>query len=211
MAVAIQGAVEELAGRARALRRLRHLPRWVCYPPRRWGERRPCKRLRTHGPRFASAPAKRSTPCCSTRRGGHRDDLISSTTRAGLMDPAGPVDTLLVVIQCRLRRSRPTGLAARSAGNRGCCRFSDRKGQGVPASPCRAPEARGACLWMPWWAKAFAGLPAFGHRSLRLAAAPAARGGAAVFVARTGYTGEERLRNCCWERSAGQGPLATTA
>ena len=130
--------------------------------------------------------------------GGIRDDLIIYDQ--GRPDgPAGPVDTLLVVINAACAAADTAWLRAQLETED--VQISDRKGQGVLLA-LQGPEA--AALLEALVGESLAGLPRFGHRSLRLAgSASGAAAGAAVFVARTGYTGEDGFE-LLLERSAGQ-------
>ncbi|MFM8524964.1 MAG: glycine cleavage system aminomethyltransferase GcvT [Cyanobacteriota bacterium] len=116
--------------------------------------------------------------------GGIRDDLIVYDLGR---DPDGAGDLVLVVLTAACAdadtawlRSRlePLGIS-----------IADRKGDGVllalqgPEAVARLEALSGVSLQ---------GLPRFGHRHLRLAgSAEGAARGATVFVARTGYTGED--------------------
>lgn len=120
--------------------------------------------------------------------GGIRDDLIVyDRGRLAAGDDPGETDELLLVINAACAEADTAWL--RSQLEPQGIAIADRKGDGVllalqgPEAPARLEALAGVDL---------AGLPRFGHRTLRLAGtARGAAAGASVFVGRTGYTGED--------------------
>ncbi|MCT0200036.1 glycine cleavage system aminomethyltransferase GcvT [Synechococcus sp. CS-1325] len=118
--------------------------------------------------------------------GGIRDDLI--VYDKGRVDAAaGPTDTLLLVINAGCAEADTAWIRSQLAADG--VAIEDRKVDGVllalqgPEAPARLEALAGESL---------AGLPRFGHRDLVLAgSAGGAAAGTSVFVARTGYTGED--------------------
>ncbi|TVS05094.1 MAG: glycine cleavage system aminomethyltransferase GcvT [Cyanobium sp. PLM2.Bin73] len=142
---------------------------------------------------FRIGPGEACYTVLLNESGGIRDDLIvydRGRVRADGGEPdgsAGDTDELLLVINAACADSdtawissqlQPAGIAV-----------SDHKGDGVllalqgPEAPARLEALAGTSL---------DGLPRFGHRQLELGGTAAgAAAAASVFVARTGYTGED--------------------
>jgi aminomethyltransferase len=119
-------------------------------------------------------------------RGGIRDDLIVYD-RGRVQTPEGELDEVVLVINAACAESDTAWL--RSQLEPAGIAIADRKGDGVllalqgPEATAQLQALSGADL---------SGLPRFGHRDLVLAGeASGAAAGAAAFVARTGYTGED--------------------
>ncbi|MFM7312257.1 MAG: glycine cleavage system aminomethyltransferase GcvT, partial [Cyanobium sp.] len=119
-------------------------------------------------------------------RGGIRDDLIVYD-RGRVRTPQGELDEVVLVINAACAESDTAWIRSRlePAG----IVIEDRKGDGAllalqgPEAAARLQALSGADL---------SGLPRFGHRDLLLSGeATGAAAGAPVFVARTGYTGED--------------------
>jgi aminomethyltransferase len=138
--------------------------------------------------------------------GGIRDDLIvydrgRRPIQAGSDNGsprAGDTDELVLVINAACADSDTDWI--RSQLEPAGCRIDDIKGDGVllalqgPEAAARLEALSGADL---------SSLPRFGHRQLQLAGSAAgAAAGAPMFVARTGYTGEDGFE-LLLERSAG--------
>jgi aminomethyltransferase len=141
---------------------------------------------------FRIGPGEACYTVLLNERGGIRDDLIvydrgRVAGAAGDGESNDETDELLLVINAACAGSdtawltsqlQPAGIAVR-----------DHKGEGVllalqgPQAPERLERLCGQPL---------GGLPRFGHRQLELrGTAAGAAAGASVFVARTGYTGED--------------------
>ncbi|MCP9928222.1 glycine cleavage system aminomethyltransferase GcvT [Cyanobium sp. CH-040] len=130
---------------------------------------------------FRIGPGEACYTVLLNERGGIRDDLIVYDRGRG------ETDELLLVINAACAAADTAWLASQlePAG----ITVSDHKGAGVllalqgPEAPARLEALAGTGL---------AGLPRFGHRQLELrGSAEGAAAGADVFVARTGYTGED--------------------
>jgi aminomethyltransferase len=135
---------------------------------------------------FRIGPGEATYTVLLNEAGGIRDDLIVYDLGRP-EDSDGPADELLVIINAGCAEAdtawlrsqlEPAGLA-----------ISDRKGDGVllalqgPEAMARLETLAGADL---------SGLPRFGHRTIHLTGTAAGdAAGASVFVARTGYTGED--------------------
>jgi len=129
--------------------------------------------------------------------GGILDDLIIYDQ--GRLDAAaGPTDALLVVINAGCAEADTAWIRSQLAD--AALTIEDRKGDGVLLA-LQGPEA--PALLEGLAGESLAGLPRFGHRSLSLQGqAGGAAAGATVFVARTGYTGEDGFE-LLLEREAG--------
>jgi len=205
MAGAIQGAWgRKNIGRCASARVFDNLPHGCAGPAKAMGEERPARLVPTE-PRSHRPGVSAHT--VAQRSGGIRDEPDHLRTRAGRMEPAGPVDPCWW--QCRLPQPTPA-LAARSAWKQRMCRFSDRQGARGAARPGGDPVWPRPLL-EALVGESLAGLPRFGHRSLRAAGSARRRGGGAAVhvVARTGYTGEDGFELLLGSGSAGQA-LATT-
>jgi len=129
--------------------------------------------------------------------GGIRDDLIVYD-RGRRPGPEGERDELVLVINAACAEADTAWI--RSQLEPSGITIADRKGpEGIllalqgPEAPARLEALVGESL---------AGLPRFGHRDLVLQGASGAAAGAAVFAARTGYTGEDGFE-LLLERDAG--------
>jgi aminomethyltransferase len=129
--------------------------------------------------------------------GGIRDDLIVYD-RGRRPGPEGERDELVLVINAACAEADTAWI--RSQLEPSGITIVDRKGpEGIllalqgPEAPARLEALVGESL---------AGLPRFGHRDLVLQGASGAAAGAAVFAARTGYTGEDGFE-LLLERDAG--------
>ena len=129
--------------------------------------------------------------------GGIRDDLIVYD-RGRRPGPEGERDELVLVINAACAEADTAWI--RSQLEPSGITIADRKGpEGIllalqgPEAPARLEKLVGESL---------AGLPRFGHRDLVLQGASGAAAGAAVFAARTGYTGEDGFE-LLLERDAG--------
>ncbi len=147
---------------------------------------------------FRIGPGEACYTVLLNEAGGILDDLIVYD-RGRLAGPGGDTDELLLVINAACADAdtawlrthlEPQGIA-----------IDDRKGDGVllalqgPDAAARLEGLTGADL---------SGLPRFAHRDLVLAApAAGAAAGAGVFVARTGYTGEDGFE-LLLDRQAGE-------
>jgi aminomethyltransferase len=118
--------------------------------------------------------------------GGILDDLI--VYDQGRIDgSAGPTDALVLVINAGCAEADTAWIRAQLADQ--AVQINDRKGDGVLLA-LQGPDA--TALLEGLAGQSLAGLPRFGHRALHLnGRAEAAAAGASVFVARTGYTGED--------------------
>jgi len=118
--------------------------------------------------------------------GGILDDLIIYDQ--GRVDgSAGPTDALVLVINAGCAEADTAWIRAQLAGH--AVQINDRKADGVLLA-LQGPEA--PALLEALTGESLAGLPRFGHRSVHLnGRADGAAAGASVFVARTGYTGED--------------------
>ena len=129
--------------------------------------------------------------------GGIRDDLIVYD-RGRVQTPEGECDEVVLVINAACAEADTAWI--RSQLEPAAITIEDRKGDGVllalqgPGAPAQLQALSGVEL---------GGLPRFGHRDLTLAGeAVGAAAGAVVFVARTGYTGEDGFE-LLLERDAG--------
>jgi aminomethyltransferase len=142
---------------------------------------------------FRIGPGEACYTVLLNENGGIRDDLIVydrgrvKTDRNGADGSAGDTDELLLVINAACADSDTAWISSQlePAG----IQVSDHKGDGVllalqgPEAAARLEALAGTDL---------AGLPRFGHRQLDLrGSAEGAAAAADVFVARTGYTGED--------------------
>lgn len=146
---------------------------------------------------FRIGPGEATYTVLLNEAGGIRDDLIVYDLGRS-EDSDGPADELLVILNAGcaeadtawlLSQLEPIGLV-----------ISDRKGDGVllalqgPEAMARLETLAGADL---------SGLPRFGHRTIHLTGTAAGdAAGASVFVARTGYTGEDGVE-LLLDRAAG--------
>jgi aminomethyltransferase len=131
---------------------------------------------------FRIGPGEACYTVLLNERGGIRDDLIVYD-RGRRQDS----DELVLVINAACAEADTAWI--RSQLEPAAITISDRKGpEGIllalqgPQAPARLEALVGESL---------AGLPRFGHRDLVLQAGHGAAAGAPVFVARTGYTGED--------------------
>ncbi len=149
---------------------------------------------------FRIGPGEACYTVLLNEAGGIRDDLIVYDRGRRPADASGSAETdeLVLVINAACAEAdtawirgqlEPAGIA-----------ITDRKGaDGIllalqgPEAPARLEALAGESL---------AGLPRFGHRDLVLRHATGAAGGAEVFAARTGYTGEDGFE-LLLEREAG--------
>lgn len=119
-------------------------------------------------------------------QGGIRDDLIVYD-RGRVQAPAGDCDEVVLVINAACSDTDTAWI--RSQLQPAGITIEDRKGEGVLLA-LQGPEA--AAQLQALSGADLTGLPRFGHRDLTLAGeATGAAAGASVFVARTGYTGED--------------------
>jgi aminomethyltransferase len=135
---------------------------------------------------FRIGPGEACYTVLLNERGGIRDDLIVYD-RGRVQGPAGACDEVVLVINAACADSDTAWL--RSQLEPAGLTIEDRKGDGVLLA-LQGPEA--AAQLQALSGVDLAGLPRFGHRDLTLAgeaSGPAAAAG--VFVARTGYTGED--------------------
>ena len=117
-------------------------------------------------------------------KGGIRDDLIVYDQGRS---PEGDADLVLLVINAACAEADTAWLRSRLEPQG--ITISDRKGDGVLLA-LQGPEASTRLEALS--GQSLQGLPRFGHRNLTLAgSATGAAQGASVFVARTGYTGED--------------------
>ncbi len=152
---------------------------------------------------FRIGPGEATYTVLLNEAGGIRDDLIvydrgRRPIGAAGDGPAGETDELLVILNagCAVsdtawlrHRLEPAGLT-----------ITDRKGDGLLLA-LQGPEAEQRLEALA--GLSLAGLPRFGHRQIRLTGTAAnAAAGAGVFVARTGYTGEDGFE-LLLERPAG--------
>jgi aminomethyltransferase len=135
---------------------------------------------------FRIGPGEACYTVLLNARGGIRDDLIVYD-RGRVQTPEGELDEVVLVINAACAESDTAWL--RSQLEPAGIAIADRKGDGVllalqgPEATAQLQALSGADL---------SGLPRFGHRDLVLAGeASGAAAGAAAFVARTGYTGED--------------------
>jgi aminomethyltransferase len=118
--------------------------------------------------------------------GGIRDDLIVYD-RGRVQAAEGDCDEVVLVINAACADADTAWI--RSQLQPAGITIEDRKGEGVLLA-LQGPEA--AAQLQALSGAALDGLPRFGHRDLTLAGeATGAAAGASVFVARTGYTGED--------------------
>ena len=135
---------------------------------------------------FRIGPGEATYTVLLNDAGGIRDDLIVYDLGRP-EDSEGVEDELLVIINAGCAEADTAWL--RSQLEPAGLVISDRKGDGVllalqgPEAIARLETLAGADL---------SGLPRFGHRSIHLSGTAAGdAAGASVFVARTGYTGED--------------------
>jgi len=143
---------------------------------------------------FRIGPGEACYTVLLNEAGGIRDDLI--VYDRGRRDGS---DELVLVINAACAEADTAWI--RSQLEPAAIAITDRKGpEGIllalqgPEAPARLEALVGESL---------AGLPRFGHRDLTLVAAQGAAASAPVFVARTGYTGEDGFE-LLLEREAGQ-------
>ncbi len=135
---------------------------------------------------FRIGPGEACYTVLLNARGGIRDDLIVYD-RGRVQTPQGEADELLLVINAACAEADTAWL--RSQLEPAGILIEDRKGDGVLLA-LQGPEA--AAQLQALSGADLTGLPRFGHRELRLEGeATGAAAGASVFVARTGYTGED--------------------
>jgi aminomethyltransferase len=135
---------------------------------------------------FRIGPGEACYTVLLNERGGIRDDLIVYD-RGRVQTPQGEADELLLVINAACAEADTAWL--RSQLEPAGVVIEDRKGDGVLLA-LQGPEA--AAQLQALSGADLTGLPRFGHRELRLEGeATGAAAGASVFVARTGYTGED--------------------
>jgi aminomethyltransferase len=146
---------------------------------------------------FRIGPSEACYTVLLNEAGGIRDDLIVYD-RGRISASDGERDELLLVLNAACAATDTAWIASQLAP--AGITITDRKGSGVllalqgPEAPARFEQLSGGDL---------GGLPRFGHRQLTLAGtAGSAAGGAPVFVARTGYTGEDGFE-LLLEREAG--------
>lgn len=126
-----------------------------------------------------------------------RDDLIVYD-RGRVQAPGGECDEVVLVINAACAESDTAWI--RGQLEPAAITIDDRKGDGVLLA-LQGPEA--AAQLQALSGVELSGLPRFGHRDLTLAGeAVGAAAGAGVFVARTGYTGEDGFE-LLLERDAG--------
>jgi aminomethyltransferase len=146
---------------------------------------------------FRIGPGEACYTVLLNEAGGIRDDLIVYD-RGRRPGPEGERDEVVLVINAACAEADTAWI--RSQLEPAGIRIADRKGpEGIllalqgPEAPSRLEALVGESL---------AGLPRFGHRDLVLRGAAGAAAGAAVFAARTGYTGEDGFE-LLLERDAG--------
>jgi aminomethyltransferase len=146
---------------------------------------------------FRIGPAEACYTVLLNERGGIRDDLIVYD-RGRVQTPQGELDEVVLVINAACADSDTAWIASQlePAG----ITIEDRRGDGLLLA-LQGPEA--ASQLQALSGADLSGLPRFGHRDLVLAGeATGAAAGAPVFVARTGYTGEDGFE-LLLERDAG--------
>jgi len=146
---------------------------------------------------FRIGPSEACYSVLLNNAGGIRDDLIVYD-RGRITAADGERDELVLVINAACAAADTAWIASQlePAG----ITVSNRKGSGVLLA-LQGPEA--AARFEKLSGSDLAGLPRFGHRQLSLAGtAGGAIAGASVFVARTGYTGEDGFE-LLLEREAG--------
>jgi aminomethyltransferase len=135
---------------------------------------------------FRIGPAEACYTVLLNACGGIRDDLIVYD-RGRVQTPQGELDELVLVINAACAEADTAWL--RSQLEPAGIAIEDRKGDGVLLA-LQGPEA--AAQLQALSGSDLSGLPRFGHRELVLAGeASGAAAAARVFVARTGYTGED--------------------
>ncbi|MCP9841007.1 glycine cleavage system aminomethyltransferase GcvT [Synechococcus sp. J7-Johnson] len=146
---------------------------------------------------FRIGPGEATYTVLLNEAGGIRDDLIVYDLGRP-EDSEGPADELLVIINAGCAEADTAWL--RSQLEPAGLVISDRKADGVllalqgPEAMARLEALAGADL---------SGLPRFGHRTIHLTGTAAGdAAGASVFVARTGYTGEDGVE-LLLDRAAG--------
>ncbi len=151
---------------------------------------------------FRIGPGEATYTVLLNEAGGIRDDLIvydrgRRPRPSGDPDPE-QTDELLLIINAGCAAADIAWL--RSQLEPAGLTLSDHKGEGVLLA-LQGPEAIARLQRLS--GQDLAGLPRFGHREIQLAGtAAAAAAGATVFVARTGYTGEDGVE-LLLERPAG--------
>ena len=146
---------------------------------------------------FRIGPGEACYTVLLNERGGIRDDLIVYD-RGRVQAPEGSCDELLLVINAACAEADTAWIASQlePAG----ITIQDRKADGLLLA-LQGPEA--ASQLQALSGADLSGLPRFGHRDLLLCGeASGAAAGAPVFVARTGYTGEDGFE-LLLEREAG--------
>ena len=160
---------------------------------------------------FRIGPGEACYTVLLNEAGGIRDDLIvyDRGRRPAGVSGGGETDELVLVINAACAEADTAWI--RSQLEPAGITITDRKGADGILLALQGPEAPARLEALV--GESLAGLPRFGHRDLVLRHATGAAGGAEVFAARTGYTGEDGFELllsreaglALWEQLLGEG------